>query len=118
MEMAETHRSYDLELAAHEKDVNVSQIVRMYREKFDDKPLLHLIQDINQRVGIYSNILEDIKKISPTTDKNFDKAATEIKNKYEKLLNLVPPKNIPNPTASKIAEYVLEKIAAFGRALI
>jgi hypothetical protein len=119
MEMTEqAHRFHDLELAAHKKDVNVSQIVRIYREKFADQPLLHLIQDINQRVGIYSNILEDIKKIPPTSDKNFDKTATEIKNKYEKLLNLVPPDNIPNPTARDIAQYVLDKIAAFGRALI
>ena len=31
---------------------------------------------------------------------------------------LVPPNNLPNPTASSIAKYVLDKIAVFGRALI
>ena len=58
------NRIVKLEEAAHKKDINVSQIVRIYRDEFADQPLLHLIQDINQRVGIYSNILEDIKKTS------------------------------------------------------
>jgi hypothetical protein len=93
-----------------------AKIVRFYRDQFADQPLLHLIQDINQRVGIYSNVLEEIKRI-PTTDKNIDQTATAIKKKYEKL-ELVPSGNIPNPTASSIARYVLEKIAVFGRALI
>ena len=30
----------------------------------------------------------------------------------------MPPNNLPNPTASSIAKYVLDKIAVFGRALI
>lgn len=111
----EPDRIVKLEEAAHNKDINVSHIVRLYRDHFADQPLLHLIQDINQRVGIYSNILEDIKGIP--TDKNFDTTATAIKKKYEKL-DLVPPDNIPNPTARDIAKYVLDKIAVFGRALI
>jgi hypothetical protein len=114
--MNEPDRISELEKAAHEKNINVSHIVRFYRDRFADQPLLHLIQDINQRVGIYSNILEEIKRI-PTTDKNIDQTATAIKKKYEKL-ELVPSGNIPNPTASSIARYVLDKIAVFGRALI
>jgi hypothetical protein len=114
--MNEPDRISKLEQAAHTKDINVSHIVRFYRDQFADQPLLHLIQDINQRVGIYSNILEEIKKI-PATDKKIDATATDIKKKYEKL-ELVPSGNIPNPTASSIARYVLDKIAVFGRALI
>jgi hypothetical protein len=78
-----------------------------------------LIQDINQRVGIYSNILEDIKKIAPI-DTEFNTRATEIKNKYENMyfLNLVPSGKLPNPTASSIVTYILDKLAAFGRALL
>jgi len=30
----------------------------------------------------------------------------------------VPSGNLPNPTASSIAKYVLDKLAVFGRALI
>ena len=62
--MNEPDRISELEKAAHEKDINVSHIVRFYRDRFADQPLLHLIQDINQRVGIYSNILEEIKGVS------------------------------------------------------
>ena len=114
--MNESNPIFELEKAAHGKDINVSHIVRFYRDQFADQPLLHLIQDINQRVGIYSNILEDIKRI-PITDTNFDTTATKIKEKYEKL-ELVLLRNIPNPSASSIAKYVLDKIAVFGRALI
>src|SRR5262249_35792797 len=109
--MNEPDRISELEKAAHNKDVNVSHIVRFYRDQFADQPLLHLIQDINQRVGIYSNILEEIKRI-PTTDKNIDATAAAIKKKYESL-KLVPPGNIPNPAASSIARYLLDKIAVF-----
>jgi hypothetical protein len=77
---------------------------------------LHLIQDINQRVGIYSNILEEIKRVVPG-DEDVDATVTAIKKKYEKL-ELVPLGNIPNPVASSIAKYVLDKIAVFGRALV
>ena len=113
------NRIVKLEEAAHKKDINVSQIVRIYRDEFADQPLLHLIQDINQRVGIYSNILEDIKKIpSDTTETDFGNTAIAIKKKYETFLELVPLNNIPNPTASSIAKYVLNKIAAFSKALI
>jgi hypothetical protein len=106
-----------IEEQANGKDINVSFLVREYRDKFADQPILRLIQDINQRVGIYSNILEDIKKIGPT-DTEFDMRATEIKNKYENLLNLVPAGNLPNPTASSIVSYILDKLSAFGRALL
>jgi hypothetical protein len=63
--MTEPDRISELEKAAHKKDINVSHIVRLYRDRFADQPLLHLIQDINQRVGIYSNILEEIKRVVP-----------------------------------------------------
>jgi hypothetical protein len=114
--MTEPDRISELEKAAHEKDINVSHIVRLYRERFADQPLLHLIQDINQQVGIYSNILEEINGMS-ATDEDSNATATAIKKKYEKL-ELVPLHNIPNPAASSIARYVLDKIAVFGRALI
>jgi hypothetical protein len=114
--MNEPDRISELEKAAHEKNINVSHIVRFYRDRFADQPLLHLIQDINQRVGIYSNILEEIKGLS-ADDEDMNATAKAIKKKYEKL-QLVPSGNIPNPEASTIAKYLLDKIAVFGRALI
>jgi hypothetical protein len=114
--MNEPDRISELEKAANEKDMNVSKIVRFYRDRFADQPLLHLIQDINQRVGIYSNILEEIKGMS-ATDEDMNSTAIAIKKKYEEL-ELVPSGNIPNPQASTIAKYLLDKIAVFGRALI
>jgi hypothetical protein len=47
--MTQLHPATEIEKAAHEKDVNVSQIVRHYRDHVPDKPLVHLVQDINQR---------------------------------------------------------------------
>jgi hypothetical protein len=106
-----------IESQAHKKDINVDLLVREYRETVPDKPLLHLIQDINQRVGIYSNVLEEIKKLQPSPTNN-DSQALAIKNKYENTLKLIPPNNLPNPTASSMANYVLEKLAALGRAAV
>jgi hypothetical protein len=106
-----------IESQAHNKDINVDLLVREYRETLPDKPLLHLIQDINQRVGIYSNVLEEIKGLQPTALADYDNSATAIKQKYEHL-GLIPLNNLPNPTASSIASYILDKLAAFGRAII
>jgi hypothetical protein len=60
-------------------------------------------------------MLDEIKKMDPSQD--YDARAKEIKAKYERL-GLVPTGFIPNPTASNIAAYLLDKLAAFGRALI
>jgi hypothetical protein len=106
-----------IESGAHGKDINVDLLVREYKETLADKPLLHLIQDINQRVGIYSNVLEEIKNLNPSPPADYDTQATAIKNKYE-AIGLIPRNNLPNPTASSIAEYILDKLAAFGRAVV
>jgi hypothetical protein len=106
-----------IESQAHKKDINVDLLVRDYRETLPDKPLLHLIQDINQRVGIYFNVLEEIKRLPTSSSGNYDASATTIKQKYE-ALGLIPINNLPNPTASSIASYILDKLAAFGRAIL
>jgi hypothetical protein len=109
----------NIERQAHNQDVNVDLLVREYRETVRDKPILHLIQDINQRVGIYSNVLEEIKNLPPDglPPFNYDLRATAIKNKYE-ALSLIPLYNLPNPTATSIVSYILDKLASFGRALV
>jgi hypothetical protein len=74
------------------------------------------VQHINQRVGVYSNILEEIKNITPTVPV-LDQEAVNIKRKYEQL-ELVDTGTLPNPTAATIASFVLEKLSTFGRALL
>jgi hypothetical protein len=104
----------ELDEQAHNKDINVNHMIHFYREKFAEEPILRLLQDINQRVGIYSNIIDEIKRIR---GHNVDVEASTIKAKYEEL-GLVQKGQLPNPTAASIAEYILEKLSAFGRAVL
>lgn len=107
--------SSEIDKQARNKDINVNHLVHFYRERYPGEPILRLVQHINQRIGIYSNILEEIKKISPGP--TFDKTAQGIKHKYE-TLGLVERGLLPNPAAASIAAYILEKLAAFGRSLL
>ncbi len=108
-----------IEKEAHNKEINVSVLVREYTDHISEKPLLRLVQDINERIGIYTNLLEEIKRLSPREpQQNYDQDAADIKIKFEQL-GLIPLHNLPNPTtAERIVNYVLEKIGRFGRALV
>jgi hypothetical protein len=114
-QMTQQGRTEEIEKAAHGHDVNVSQIVRYYKESVRNEPLVCLIQDINQRVGIYKNLVEELKRLSDDTD--YDQQAIKLKSRYEKL-GLIPTSNLPNPTAANIVRYALDKIAAYGKALL
>lgn len=109
-----------IEEAAHYKDINVGILVREYGDQYSDKPVLCLVQDLTDRIGVYRNILEEIKKLAPqnrTGPDSYDIDANDIKIKYE-ALGLVPANNLPNPTATSVINYVLDKINSFGRALV
>jgi hypothetical protein len=107
-----------------EQEPNTSLLVRMYRESTTDKPIMKLLQDIQQRASIYYNALEEIKKLeaeprsSGTIDTTeLDSQATAIKQKYESF-GLIETGNLPNPTASSICSFILKKLSRFARAAI
>jgi hypothetical protein len=106
------------------QEPNTSLLVRMYRESTTDKPIMKLLQDIQQRASIYYNALEEIKKLKaapkPSADtgidtSSLDSEATAIKLKYENF-GLIEAGNLPNPTAASICNYILDKLAKFARA--
>jgi len=122
----------EIESQTHsDQEANASLLIRRYKEKYTDKPIMRLIQDIQQRAGIYSNALEEIKKLPSAVSlrppprannvqidhQSLDNAATAVKLKYERF-GLIREGNLPNPTASSICDYILNKLARFGRLLL
>jgi hypothetical protein len=97
----------------------------MYRESTTDKPIMKLLQDIQQRASIYYNAFEEIKRLKAvpippagSIDTSLlDSEATAIKNKYESFA-LIETGNLPNPTASSICSFILNKLSRFARAAI
>jgi hypothetical protein len=57
-----------IETQSHDKDANMEVLVRKYKEFYNDKPVMRLIQDISQRSKLYNNLLEEIKRIPPDTE--------------------------------------------------
>jgi hypothetical protein len=92
----------ELEAETNKDIVNIKRLVQLYEQKFPDKPILRLVQDINQRAGIYNNLLEDIKrggmKAYGDTILDINGMALKTKERYEEL-GLVPVGSLPNPTA-------------------
>jgi hypothetical protein len=108
-----------LEQQAKTNYINVAYVARKYQETVRDRPLLRLIQDIEQRVGIYTNILEELKRnaVDSPDDPADPTIAQTIRAKYEGL-RLVPPGHLPNPWAFELAKHALDKLRTFGAALV
>ena len=83
--------------------------VRKYQETVSEGPLLRLIQDIQQRIDVYHNILEGLKRDGYS--------AEDIKTRYEGL-GLVPTDHLPNPLGSRMAEHALAKLREYGTGLV
>jgi hypothetical protein len=107
-----------IEKASHKKEANSAHLVHMYEISIKDRPVFTLIQDINQRSSIYKNLLEQIKNAPNNIDiQSIDSFATDLKSRYESL-GLIPIGNLPNPTASSICQYILDKISKFSVLII
>ena len=103
-----------LEKQAATGAVNMAYVVRKYRETIGDRPLTRLLQDIEQRIGIYSNILEELKQKATSAD---DQSAAQIRQKFEGL-GLVPASHLPNPWGSELAKHAVDKLRTYGMALL
>jgi hypothetical protein len=112
-----------IEKECHLKEANSAYLVHEYEISIKDRPVVTLLQDIDQRIGIYKNLLEQIKGAPldyPQVEgkiKNIDDFATELKRRYEDL-GLIPKEYLPNPTASKICEYITDKMSRFATLII
>lgn len=106
---------------------SIENILPYYRTHLPSGIVLSLVEDIQRQGSIYSNMLEEIKKIplddlggyvstkgDPVPD---DHAGTRIKQKYERL-GLVATGVLPNPSAKSLANDVLDRIHSLGRALL
>ncbi len=118
----------EIERQTHEQEANTSLLVRLYTEKFQENPLTRLIQDLQQRAALYSNALEEIKRLIPPIINSgadfvqidtakLDDMATAVKLKYE-AFGLIKAGNLPNPTAATICDYIMVKVSRISRLLL
>lgn len=107
-----------LEKQAHEGEIDTDAVVDRYRAVIHDRPILRLVQDINERVAIYGNLLEDVKRQSmDQPGPGRPTVAQELKFKYEGL-GLVPRGQLPNPLPEETARYALKKIRQYTTSLL
>lgn len=119
-----------LEAASHHGMINITFVVRHYKEKINDRPILRLLQDVNERNIVYSNILEEIKSTSARSiisNKNYTESGEEflpdftpaqvIKLKYEQL-GLVPENHLPNPLMAETTKFVMDKLRRYSGLLL
>lgn len=103
-----------------EQPINAAFAIRKYQETVRDRPLLRLLQDVNQRIGIYTNILEEIKRqpLDETAPNPTKPTSTQLlRAKYEGL-GLVPKGHLPNPWGAEAAEFALKKLRNYGTLLV
>jgi hypothetical protein len=77
-----------------------------------DRPLWHLVQDVQQQAMVYMNIIEQAKLVENTYTN-----AAEIKHRFEEL-GLVPRNILPNPTLSGLVDKAFEKISKYREILV
>jgi hypothetical protein len=105
-----------IEGQAHNKDANTEFLVREYKEFYNDRPILRLVQDIGKRSKLYNNLLEEIKRIPPDVE-DPNTVATGIKEKYENF-GFIKAGYLPNPTVQTITRYIMDKLASFARLIL
>jgi hypothetical protein len=107
----------ELERLSKVGDVNTALVVRVFQEKLSVQPILTLVKQVNERIGIYHNLLEAVKR-EPFEDPPANPStAQRLKAKYEGL-KLVPPGHLPNPWAHEIADFAMKKLRRYGSLLL
>jgi len=86
----------------------VDQLWVHYRQDQPERPLWLLIEDMQQQVMVYTNIIEQLK---------WGIEAPTIKAQLQNL-DLVPDNTLPNPNGSALLKRALGKIARYRVALV
>jgi hypothetical protein len=89
-------------------ELNIDKLLEEYRQLHSDRPLWHLVEDIQRQAMIYSNIIELLKSGKP---------AHEIRATIE-TLGLVPEGKLPNPNIPALLTKALDKLAQYRLALV
>src|SRR4051794_8079878 len=106
-----------LENESRKEVMNVEELLKYCRDALPGEPTIALLQDIQRQIHIYSNILEEVKRISMKELKDNKNAAKDIKCKYEQL-KLIGLDTLPNPGADELANELIDRIMMYGRALL
>ncbi len=89
----------------------IESILYEYRKLYPgpaDRPLWHLIEDIQQQAMVYTNIIDLLKS---------GQTASDIKKRFEEL-DLVLVDTLPNPSKPAILTFALDKISKYRNALV
>jgi hypothetical protein len=91
--------------------VNVDELVHLYSGEYD-QPVLMLTMDLQTQMGVYSNVVEELKKATTT-----EVVAKMLKQRYTEL-GLIPSENAwPNPDGGWLMNRALGKLQEFWLAL-
>ena len=79
-----------------------------YKGNLPNRPLWHLVEDMQQQAMVYTNIIEQLK---------WGSEAPDIKARFE-ALDLVPSGTLPNPNGSALLTRAFRKVARYKTALV
>ena len=82
-------------------DIIVDELWGHYREHVPNRPLWHLVEDMQQQAMVYANIIEQLK---------WGREASQIKARIQQELKLVPPGTLPNPLGSALLTRASRKV--------
>jgi hypothetical protein len=90
-------------------DIIVDHLWLHYREHVPNRPLWHLVEDMQQQAMVYANIIEQLK---------WGREASHIKARIQQELDLVPPGTLPNPIGSALLTRASRKVKRYTTALL
>jgi len=88
--------------------LGIKPILYEYRKLYSDRPLWHLIEDMQRQAMVYTNIIDQLKS---------GKSASEIKQRFEEL-DLVPANTLPNPNVPALLTVAFDKISKYRNGLV
>ena len=99
-----------------------SALIDDYKMNGSTTAVLDLFQDLNRKLYIYNNLLEELKRIGAerfvdVSGHRLDPDVHDIRIKYEQL-GLVDEGFLPNPSARALADRALEKLNKFAMLLV
>jgi hypothetical protein len=110
----EPRQELDPHLPREPADLVVDRILLYYRDEVKysedapERPLWHLVQDMQRQAMVYTNIIDQLKAGEEPAD---------IKRRFEDL-HLVPVGTLPNPDGLRLLNRALDKIERYRKALI
>jgi hypothetical protein len=99
---------YKLESYPESIDIDIDELLKIYKQVYPDRPLWKMIEDIERQAMLYTNIIELLKSGKP---------ASTIRKNFE-ALDLMPPNILPNPNVPALLTKAFNKVSQYRKALV